>query len=192
MTQKHDAPEGGAKLKQFALERLDGQPMLRFGALDGFVFEDPVDEGILANLKVWLNHMLESDRGFVDRVPGFRTFVAYPAEHERERPDASAMFRALAHHDGVPDEHRPSDNEPLRNCLPGVWPTIGDLRATLSGQPSTPPAPAPSGLVDAVRQPSDDKLLDELLCAATADFPSRNELRNARSAVLSRMKGTSR
>lgn len=145
MTQQHDAPEGGAKLKQFALERLDGQPMLRFGALDGFVFEDPVDEGILANLKVWLNHMLESDRGFVDRMPGVRTLVAYPAEHERE-PDASAMFRALAHHDGVPEAHRPSDNEPLRNCLPGIWPTVGDLRAALAPIP-----PAPVGLVDAVR-----------------------------------------
>jgi hypothetical protein len=119
--------------KRFAVTGSADGPMLRFGTLDGFVFEDGIDPSTLANLTVWLNRMLENDRGFVDRAPGVRTLVAYPAEYERE-PDASAMFRALAHHDGVPEEYRPSDNEPLRNCLPGIWPTIGDLRATLSGQ----------------------------------------------------------
>lgn len=35
---------------------------------------------------------------------------------------------------------------------------------------------------------ANDALLDDLIAAATADFPGRNELRNARAAVLARMR----
>lgn len=45
-------------------------------------------------------------------------------------PKALQPFsRALAIHDALPDGFRPSDGTPLRECLAGVWPTVGDLRA---------------------------------------------------------------
>lgn len=39
---------------------------------------------------------------------------------------------------------------------------------------------------------TDDEILDDFALALTAENPARNELRDARQAVLSRMKGTSR
>lgn len=37
--------------------------------------------------------------------------------------------RACAIGDGLPPGHRIPDETPLRESLPGIWPTMGELRA---------------------------------------------------------------
>ena len=42
--------------------------------------------------------------------------------------EAPAMIRALQMLDALPPAFKPSDDTPLREALPGAWPTIGELR----------------------------------------------------------------
>lgn len=64
---------------------------------------------------------------------GLPTMTMFPADPDDDGPpDPEALSRALAIHDALPDRHRPSDREPLRNCLAGIWPSVGDLRALLT------------------------------------------------------------
>lgn len=49
--------------------------------------------------------------------------------NETELAKAIDPFRrVIAIIDALPQGHVPGDGEPLRNVLPGVWPTLGDLR----------------------------------------------------------------
>lgn len=44
-----------------------------------------------------------------------------------ESPEARVL-RVLNVIDALPPGHLPSDDTPLRDVLPGAWPTLGDLR----------------------------------------------------------------
>lgn len=60
-------------------------------------------------------------------------------DHEKMPPAVQTFSRVLSIHDALPARFKPSDETPLREILPGVWPTVADLRslvewgATLDG-----------------------------------------------------------
>jgi len=45
---------------------------------------------------------------------------------------AEPFRRALEIMDALPPEFRPADNSALRECLPGIWPTVGELREIIN------------------------------------------------------------
>ncbi len=59
-----------------------------------------------------------------------------------EREALDPFRRALAVIDALPPEYR-SDEHSLRSHLPGVWPTVGDLRRLLSQAATAPPVAFP-------------------------------------------------
>lgn len=44
------------------------------------------------------------------------------------RQAADPFIRLMHVIDALPPDFRPEDKEPLRTNMPGLWPTIGDLR----------------------------------------------------------------
>lgn len=51
----------------------------------------------------------------------------------------SAPFsRVLAIIDGLPPRFKPADNTPLREAMPGGWPTIGEFRVFMASLQSPP------------------------------------------------------
>lgn len=65
-------------------------------------------------------------------------------------PEAVQTFsRVLAIHDALPERFKPSDATPLREILPGIWPTVADLRALVEwGAASPSPQPKMLGMAD--------------------------------------------
>lgn len=49
-------------------------------------------------------------------------------DHEKLHIALQPFSRVLAIHDALPADWRPSDETPLRDILPGIWPTVSDLR----------------------------------------------------------------
>lgn len=56
-----------------------------------------------------------------------------------ETPSAS-FLRVLSLIDGLPAEFKPADDTPLREAMPGGWPTIGEYRAFMAEQTLDKPA----------------------------------------------------
>jgi hypothetical protein len=48
--------------------------------------------------------------------------------NEPLRKAVDPFDRVLKILDGMSPAHKPPDSEPLRNILPGVWPTLSELR----------------------------------------------------------------
>ncbi|NOV15907.1 hypothetical protein E5S70_07380 [Ensifer adhaerens] len=64
-------------------------------------------------------------------------------DHEALPKALQPFSRVLAIHDALPDGFKPSDATPLREILPGIWPTTADLRALVEWGAKNP-SPAPS------------------------------------------------
>ncbi len=57
---------------------------------------------------------------------------------------ADPFIRVVAIIDSLPPGHLPSDETPLRDVLPGVWPTLGELRAFVKAANADSSQPAPT------------------------------------------------
>jgi hypothetical protein len=87
--------------------------------------------------------------------------------HE-ELPQAIQTFsRVLAIHDALPERFKPSDATPLREILPGIWPTVADLRSlvewgvALKSDPAPVPATKPFTFADPARQAEHERHMAE-------------------------------
>jgi hypothetical protein len=59
-------------------------------------------------------------------------------DHEKLPLALQPFSRVLAVHDALPARFKPSDETPLCEIFPGVWPTISDLRALVEWGGTTP------------------------------------------------------
>lgn len=63
---------------------------------------------------------------------------AAEAERDRLREALEPFRRVLAVTDALPAEFKPSDDIPLREVMPGAWPSIGELRGVLAALQKEP------------------------------------------------------